>query len=175
MPTPAGRTVELIVAHTRNLVIGRAGGMPWHLPDDLAQFKRATLGRVVIMGRRTFDEIGKPLPGRINLVVTRQSGWESPGTHRCASLDEALALADELIEAGMASGDPAVIGGGQLYRLALPISDRIRRTLIDADIEGDTTFPDLGAAFEVTESQSHPVDDRHAFSFIVEVLERRIR
>ena len=136
-PGAALLRVHLIVAMARNGVIGKGGSMPWHLPEDLAHFKRTTLGHVVIMGRRTWDSIGRPLPGRRNLVVTRDPGWQAPGAQACRSLPEALACSAP-------ATDVFVIGGAQLYAQALagPVQS-LHLTRIDADIEGDTIFPAL--------------------------------
>jgi len=130
----------LIWAEAAGGVIGRDGGMPWHVPEDLAHFKAITLGSPVVMGRRTwesFPERFRPLPGRRNIVVTRQQHWADAGAERAASLESALAAA--------AAGDPEwiwVIGGGQLYREAIVGAHRLEVTELDVAFEGDTTAPD---------------------------------
>lgn len=132
--------VGLIWAEARGGVIGARGGMPWHVPEDLAHFKSATLGAPVVMGRRTwesFPERFRPLPGRRNIVVTRQDDWADAGAERAASLEAALAAAGET--------DPErvwVIGGGQLYREAIALADRLDVTELDLDVDGDTRAPD---------------------------------
>lgn len=122
--------LALIVARARNGVIGRDNTLPWHLPEDLAHFKRTTMGKPIIMGRKTFESIGRPLPGRRNVVVTRNAAWQHAGCETAASLDEALARC--------ADADVAfLIGGAQLYAEAMPRADRLIITEIDADIDGD--------------------------------------
>jgi dihydrofolate reductase len=126
--------LSLIVARARNGVIGRAGTLPWRLPEDLAFFKRTTMGHPIVMGRRTWESIGRPLPGRRNIVVSRQAGFVAAGAEVVPSLDEALRLC-----AG--AGELFVIGGAQLYGEALPRADRLIVTEIDADFDGDTHWP----------------------------------
>ncbi len=157
---------SLIVARAANGVIGKDNGMPWHLPADLAHFKRTTMGRPVIMGRRTWESIGRPLPGRRNLVVTRNAGFAAPGAEVVGSLEaawRAVTDADEVF----------VIGGGQLYAEALPGADRIYVTEIGETIEGDTRFPDLVAAdWRETVLGEHAPDERNAHRLRFRLLER---
>ena len=128
--------VVLIVAMARNRVIGRDGTLPWHLPEDLKRFRQLTMGHPIIMGRKTWDSIGRPLPGRRNIVVSRNPGLALEGAETAASVEDALKLT--------ADADTVfVIGGEQIYRAALPLADRIELTLIDADVEGDTSFPEI--------------------------------
>lgn len=137
--------------------------MPWSLPRDLAHFKRITMGHAIIMGRRTFDEIRKPLPGRLNIIITRDPVWSAPGVERAENLDDAIAIAERA-----SPGDThMIVGGGQIYRLALPRAQRIELTRIHAEIEGDTTFPELGEAWELVSSERHEADEAnpHAMSF----------
>jgi dihydrofolate reductase len=126
--------VTIIVARARNGVIGRDNGLPWHLPEDLRHFRETTLGHPVVMGRRTFESIGRPLPGRRNIVVTRDPGWSHPGCDRAASLTDAFASC---------AGSPEVfvIGGAQLYAQALDDADRLIVTEVDIDADGDARFP----------------------------------
>jgi dihydrofolate reductase len=126
--------LTLIVARARNGVIGRDGALPWRLPEDLAFFKRTTMGHPIVMGRRTWQSIGRPLPGRRSIVVSRQAGFVAEGAEVVPSLDEALRLC-----AG--SREVFVIGGAQLYAAALPRAQRLIVTEIDADFEGDTHWP----------------------------------
>ncbi len=126
--------VVLIAAVARNGAIGRDGGMPWHLSADLQRFKRTTLGAPVIMGRKTWDSIGRPLPGRRSIVITRDAQWQAQGAEKAGSLQAALRLAEGAETA-------FVIGGAQIYAQALPLADRLLLTEIDADFEGDTFFP----------------------------------
>ena len=124
----------VIAAVTRNGVIGKDGGMPWRLPADLQHFKRLTLGHPILMGRRTWDSLGRPLPGRRNIVVSRQPGWQANGAEHADSLAAALQRV-----AGESTA--FVIGGAQLYAQALPLASRLELTEIDADFDGDTVFP----------------------------------
>lgn len=159
--------VSLVAAMTENHVIGRDGGMPWHLPDDLAHFKRLTRGHTVIMGRKTFDEIRRPLPERRNVVITRNPALRPAGVVAVGSLAEALALA---------AGEPEVfvIGGGEIYRQAMDRADRLVLTLIHATLEGDTWFPAFDRGAWVLESEAHhPADARHAYAFDVQSWRRR--
>lgn len=157
---------SLIVARAANGIIGKDNGMPWHLPADLAHFKRTTMGRPVIMGRRTWESIGRPLPGRRNVVVTRNTGFLAPGAEVVGSLEDAwrvLADADEVF----------VIGGGQLYAETLPGADRVYVTEIGKAIEGDTRFPDLDPSeWRETVLGEHAPDDRNAHPLRFRLLER---
>jgi dihydrofolate reductase len=137
--------IALIVAHDRQRCIGQGNALPWHLPADLAHFKRTTLGQPVIMGRKTWDSIGRPLPGRLNLVVSRQVGLTLPGATVCDSLASAL----EQAEAAMAPGSEGfrfVIGGAQLYAQALPLAQFAFITEVDLDVQGDAHFVALPEA-----------------------------
>ena len=124
----------LVLAVGRNGVIGKDGKVPWHIPEDLAHFRRETVGHAIIMGRRTWDEVGKPLPKRRNIVVSRREGLALPGAEVVSSLDEAIALART------SDPEPRVIGGAEIYRLALPLATKIILTEVDRDAEGDTFF-----------------------------------
>jgi len=154
MSCPLGRRLSavprlhLIVARARNGVIGNRGAMPWHLPEDLAHFKRTTLGHCIIMGRKTWDSIGRPLPGRRNIVVTRNPQWQAPGAEAASNLDAALALCGD--------DDVFVIGGGELYAQALlrPVAS-IHLTEIDADFDGDARFAPLQAGRWRERSREH--------------------
>lgn len=127
-------SVSIIAACARNRVIGAGNRLPWHLPEDLARFKRLTTGRCIVMGRKTFESIGKPLPKRTSIVVTRGKQDLPAGVKRAGSVEEALALA---------TGEVFVIGGAEIYRQTLDRADRLYLTLIDADVEGDVLFPEL--------------------------------
>jgi dihydrofolate reductase len=147
--------ITLVVARARNGVIGRDGSLPWRLPDDLRRFKALTLGKPVLMGRRTFASIGRPLPGRRNLVLSRDATFRAEGVEVVQSLEEAIDLAGRDTEL-------MVIGGGEVYRLALPHATRIELTDVDAEVEGDATFPELDAAtWRVVATSSRPADARH--------------
>lgn len=154
--------LHLIFARSRNGVIGREGGLPWHLPEDLAHFKRCTLGSPVIMGRKTWDSLPpkfRPLPGRANVVVTRQTDWHSEGALRADSLEAAMA------QCGSAT-DVWVIGGAQLYALALDKASTAVVTEIDADVEGDAFAPHFGDQWHVTAREAHVAANGTRYQFI---------
>jgi dihydrofolate reductase len=160
--------LTLVVAVADNGVIGARGGMPWHLPADLQHFKRLTYGKPVLMGRLTWDSIGKPLPGRRNLVLTTDPEWRAEGAERVASLDQALALAE-----GDGAGELMVIGGAAVYRLALPAARRIYLTRIHATPAGDTFFPAIEAGdWEEVACRERPADERNPFDLTFLTLER---
>ncbi|AEG92539.1 dihydrofolate reductase [Ramlibacter tataouinensis] len=152
----------LIFARAANGVIGRHGGLPWHLPEDLAHFKQVTLGCPVIMGRKTWDSLPprfRPLPGRRNIVVTRQPGWQAEGAQRAGSLREALALCEGQRQAW-------VIGGAELYRLALPHAQVVEATEIGAEYDGDAYAPDLGPAWLEVARERHQSPAGLPFDFV---------
>ena len=158
------RRISLIWAMTRNRVIGNAGGLPWDLPDEMAHFKRTTLGHAVIMGRRTYESVGHPLPQRRNIVLSRRGlATVDPGVTVAADFDAALAAAGE--------GECFVIGGAQPYAAALPRAHRLIGTFIDAEIEGDTLFPQFDPDdWRLVESTHHPADERHAYGYDIRVF-----
>jgi dihydrofolate reductase len=131
--------VSQVVAMSRNRVIGRDNALPWHAPEDLKRFKRLTTGRPVIMGRKTFASIGRPLPKRLNIVVTRDRGFHAEGVVNAYTIEEALRLAQE----SMLGDEAMVIGGAQIFELVMPITQTIHLTEIELDVEGDTFFPAL--------------------------------
>lgn len=158
--------VSLIVAVSANGVIGRDGGMPWHLPDDLKRFKALTMGKPMLMGRKTFESIGQALPGRTSLVITRSRTWSGPGATVVHSLSEALTAA-------RAASELVVIGGAQIYELAMPCVQRVYLTRILAHLDGDVVFAPLAAGqWRESDRQVHPPDARHAYGMIFSVLER---
>jgi dihydrofolate reductase len=162
---PASSTIfiALVVAMARNGVIGRDNGLPWgRLPEDLKHFKAATLGKPVLMGRKTYESIGKPLPGRTNFVLTRDRGWKADGVVAVHSLDEAL------------TGDyVSGIGGAEIYRLLLPVANRIYLTRIDADVAGDTVFPPIDYSEWVeTGRRAITADERNPYNMSFVTLER---
>lgn len=134
--------VALIWAMSRNGVIGRNNALPWHLPEDLRYFKRVTFGKPVIMGRKTWESIGRPLPGRANIVITRDEGFQAEGARVVHSLEQALSVAQSI--ALLDGVDEAmVIGGAEIYALALPLAQRLYLTQVHAEVEGDACFPAL--------------------------------
>ncbi|ART83092.1 dihydrofolate reductase [Oceanisphaera profunda] len=157
--------VALIVAMTRNGVIGKDNAMPWHLPADLAYFKQTTLGKPIVMGRNTFNSIGRALPGRRNIIVS-QSLIEAPiGTEVVPSPEAALALL-----AG--ESEVMVMGGGQLYQAFLPLSQRLYLTQIEADVEGDTYFPFQAADWQLESEQLRLGDERNEYNCRFQVYKR---
>mgnify|MGYP000117573693 CR=1 FL=1 len=160
--------INLIFARAANGVIGKDNTMPWHLPEDLAHFKRQTQGCPVVMGRKTFESIGRPLPQRHNIVLTRQVGF--------SARDPAVTVVSTLQAALQAAGDVPevmIIGGAEIYQLALPLAQRIILTRVHANVQGDTHFSPLDPkAWRVASSESYAADERHAYSMTFEDLER---
>lgn len=158
------RAISLVVARAENGVIGREGSLPWHIPADLKHFKGLTIGKPMIMGRKTFESLPGLLPGRRHIVLTRDAGWTAEGAGVVHSPGDALQLAGE--------SDVAVIGGAQIYALFLPLANRIELTQVHAEVAGDTLMPHIGDEWEETARIRHEAQDgRPAFSFIT--LERR--
>ena len=158
----ARSTITLILARADNGVIGRDGGLPWRLPADLRRFKSLTMGKPMIMGRKTFDSLPSVLPGRRHIVLTRDAGWSAPGAEPVASIDEALALCGP--------GDVMVIGGVAVFSLFLPRADRIELTEVHIEAEGDVVMPPFEGWREIAR-EDHPADgERPAHSFVT--LER---
>ena len=156
----------LVVAMARNRVIGRDNQLPWRLPDEIAYFKKVTMGHPIVMGRRTYESIGRPLPGRMNIVVTHNRGYAAPGCTVVGSLDEAWRAAGDADEV-------CVIGGTSLFRESLPIADRIHLTEVEAEVPGDTYFPDFDRGqWRETEIERHAADARHAYPFRILRLDR---
>lgn len=159
-------SLSIVVAVAENGVIGAANALPWRLPDDLKRFKALTLGKPVVMGRKTYDSIGRPLPGRTNIVVSRQSGLTIPGCVVVSSIEAALAAAG-------AAPEVVLVGGAQLYRAALPAVSTIHLTRVHAAVAGDTLFPELEPAqWRETVVGTHPADERHEYAFTFLTLER---
>ncbi len=154
--------VSLVAAVARNGVIGRDGELPWRLPGDLRYFKALTLGKPVVMGRKTWESIGRPLPGRRNVVITRQPGYAADGAEVVSSPEAALSLLE-------GEAEVMIIGGEAIYRAFLDRATRIYLTEVDADVEGDARFPDLGRSEWVETSREEGVPDErdeHAYRFI---------
>ncbi|HEY6457154.1 MAG TPA: dihydrofolate reductase [Steroidobacteraceae bacterium] len=166
MSVTAGPMISLLVAATENGVIGRDNGMPWHLPDDLKHFKALTLAKPVLMGRRTFESIGRPLPGRTTVVLTRTAGWSAPGVSVVADLEAAIRAAGTAPEL-------VIAGGAQVYALALPRATRIYLTRIHAVIAGDTRLPEIADnEWRETARELHPIDARHLYAMSFVTLQR---
>ena len=157
---------SLVVAVAANGVIGRDNQLPWKLPEDMAYVKKVTMGHPVVMGRRTWESIGKPLPGRENIVVTRNPAFQAPGCRVVHTLAEAW-------EAAAGAEEVSVIGGTTLFEETLPIADRIHLTEVQADVPGDTYFPVFDRRrWRETEIARHPADARHEYPFRIVVLDR---
>jgi dihydrofolate reductase len=162
--------ITMVVARARNGVIGKDGAMPWHLSADLKRFKAITVGKPVVMGRKTFESIGKPLPGRQNIVLTRDASWAADGVTVVPNLAEAIAAAglDPRVR-----GHIMIIGGAEIYALAMPIATRVELTEIDAEPEGDTFLPAFDPARweEVARETHEPEGDKPGYAWIT--LKRR--
>jgi dihydrofolate reductase len=159
--------VSIVVATDDHGGIGLGGGLPWHLPEDLKRFKALTMGKPIVMGRRTHDSIGRPLPGRHNIVISRQPGLRIEGCTVVDSLDAALAAAGPVPEV-------VVIGGADVYRLALPGAETLYLTRVHADVGADTFFPALDAAdWEEVAREERPADERHPHALSYVTLRRR--
>ena len=158
-------TISLIVAMDEGSLIGRQNQLPWRLPDDLKHFRRLTLGKTVLMGRKTFQSMGKALDGRTNWVVTRDPAFSAEGCRVFSDLESAVAAHRE--------GELMVIGGAEIFRETLPLAHRIYLTRVHARLEGDVRFPELALKnWRVTERAEHAADARHAHAFTFETLER---
>jgi dihydrofolate reductase len=162
----AVQTISLIVAMGQNRVIGRGAEIPWRLPADQQRFKRITMGRPIIMGRKTHASIGRALPGRLNVVVTRQADYDAPGCEVVGSLEAALVRAGD--------GEAFVIGGHELYQRSLPIADRLYLTCLDLSPEGDVYFPEFNSAeWMEIERLEGVVDEKNVHPHRFVTLQRR--
>lgn len=158
--------ISIIVAAAENGVIGAGGQLPWKLSDDLKRFKAVTMGKPIVMGRKTWESIGRPLPGRQNIVITRQAGFEAAGCDVVASPQDAVALAGEADEI-------MVIGGSQVYDLFLPEADRVYLTRVHADVEGDAFFAALDQdEWRLVSDERHRADERNEFDYSFRLYER---
>jgi dihydrofolate reductase len=158
--------LTIIVAVADNGVIGSGNQLPWRLPDDLKRFKALSLGKPVVMGRKTYDSIGRPLPGRANIVISRQPGLEIPGCRVVGSIEEAL-------EAAQPAPELVIVGGADIYRQVLPQVTTIHLTRVHADVAGDVLFPELQPhEWREVAKEYHPADERHAHAFTFSTLER---
>lgn len=166
MNTPQKPRLSLIVAMAKNRIIGADGRIPWHLPNELQLFKQVTMGHHIIMGRKTHESIGRLLPGRTTVIVTRQRDYAVPGAKIAHTLEAAIA---------QCAGDSEVfvIGGGELYRAAMPLADRIYLTVVDAEPAGDTRMPEFDPAeWRVSDTKQFHRDERHAHDYRFEVHDR---
>lgn len=158
--------ISLIVAMSENGVIGRGNDLPWHLPADLRRFRRLTMGHHIIMGRKTYESIGRPLPGREMIVISRQPHYSAPGATVVSNVAAALAAA-------AADDEAFIIGGAAIYRQAIPRVKRIYLTQIHASVEGDTQFPDVDwSRFQLVEDKLHPADEKNPFAYSFQLFQR---
>jgi len=161
--------ISIIVAVSTNNVIGVEGGLPWKLSEDLRRFKRLTMGKPIVMGRRTWESIGRPLPGRQNIVLTRRSGFDAPGCDVVASPAEALDAAGDADEI-------MIIGGSQVYALFLSKASRLYMTRVHADIDGDAEFPELDEEeWQMVDNEARQADDANQFAVEFRTYERQAR
>lgn len=151
--------INIIVAISKNRVIGNDNKLIWSLPSDLKRFKQMTTGNTVVMGRKTYESIGKPLPNRRNIIITRNSDYKAEGCEIVNSLEEALMLCNN---------NCFIIGGGEIYKQSLPLADKLYLTVINEDFEGDTFFPEVGNDWVKVSREDHEPDDKnkHRYSFI---------
>ncbi len=151
--------IKIIVATSKNRVIGDSNSLIWHLPADLKRFKEITTGNTIVMGRKTFESIGRPLPNRRNIIITRDIAYNVDGCEVVNSLEEALMLCNN---------NCFIIGGGEIYSQSMSIADQIYLTQVHEDFDGDTTFPEIGSEWKMVTSQDFEPDEknRHSYSFI---------
>lgn len=161
--------ISMIAAMANNRIIGEDNQMPWHLPADLQHFKRVTMDKPVVMGRKTFESIGRPLPGRRNVVITRNASYEADGIEVVTSPEAALSLLEGVEEV-------MIIGGGNIYSQFLASAQRLYLTFIDLDVAGDTQFPDYQANTDWDEvtSESHEPDERNKYGYTFVTLHKKL-
>jgi len=163
----------MIAAVARNNVIGADGGMPWRLPTDMAHFKRHTMGKPIIMGRKQFESVGKPLPGRANIVVSRQKGYQPEGVLVINDFAAALRHGREIAAADGAD-ELMIIGGGEIYSLGMTFADRLYITHVAAEPAGDTWFPEIDPnRWQVTREETLPVSEKDSAAFVVKTYDRK--
>ena len=148
--------IKIIVAISKNRVIGDSNKLIWHLPADLKRFKEVTTGHPIVMGRKTYESIGRPLPNRRNIIITRDENYEVDGCEVVNSIEEALLLTNS---------DCFIIGGGEIYKQTLHIADQIYLTQVDEDFDGDTTFPELPAAWYVSNKEDFESDEKNPYKY----------
>ncbi|WP_318445555.1 type 3 dihydrofolate reductase [Photobacterium leiognathi] len=157
--------ISMIAAMAHDRVIGKENAMPWHLPADFAWFKQCTLGKPVVMGRKTFESIGRPLPGRHNIVISRNPDFHAEGITVVGDINAAKKAAGDVEEL-------MIIGGGSIYQACLPQVDCLYLTFIDADLDGDTRFPEWGDGWHQVSSEHYVADEKNAYAMDFTVLER---
>ncbi|AXY02007.1 type 3 dihydrofolate reductase [Vibrio alfacsensis] len=157
--------ISMIAAMADNRIIGKDNQMPWHLPADFAWFKRSTMGKPVVMGRKTYDSIGRPLPGRLNIVISRDASLSIEGVTTVTSIEQALEAAGSVEEV-------MIIGGGAIYAACLPMANKLYVTHIEAEVEGDTQFPQWSNDFKETYSEAYQADEKNAYNMRFTILEK---
>lgn len=161
-------TISLVVAAANNNAIGKEGKMPWHLPNDLKHFKNVTWGMPVVMGRKTFDSLGKPLPGRKNIVITRQKEWEAEGAVKAANIKDALFIAQQAD-----ANEIMIIGGGEIFKALFNRAKKIYMTRVEADPDADTFFPVIDPErWHLMSQQNYEADEKNAFNYSFQTWER---
>lgn len=162
--------ISIIVAVAKNNVIGKDNTLIWHLPNDMKFFKETTNGHCIITGRKNYESIPakfRPLPNRINMVLTRQENYEAPGAVICSNLYEALKKAEALRES-----ECFIIGGGEIYKQALPLAQKLYITRIDQEFEGDTWFPEIGSEWKLVQEEKHSADEKHKYAYAFCIYEK---
>lgn len=157
--------ISMIAAMADNRIIGKNNEMPWHLPADFQWFRRCTMGKPVVMGRKTYESIGRPLPGRMNIVLSRDAALEINGVTCVTSIDEAIQAVGEIEEL-------MIIGGGAIYQACLPMANKLYLTHINANLDGDTQFPQWGTDFKESYSETYSADDKNAYDMRFVILEK---
>ena len=158
--------ISMIAAMADNRIIGKDNQMPWHLPADFAWFKRCTLGKPVIMGRKTYESIGRPLPGRHNIVISRDASLAIEGVSIVSSIEEAIEVAGHVDEV-------MIIGGGSIYQACMPQANKLYLTFIDLNIEGDTQFPEWGCEWQEVHREMYQADDKNAHNMQFVVFDKQ--
>ena len=168
-PIGGFRGLSLIVATSLNNAIGKANAMLWHLPEDFKFFKNTTWGMPIIMGRKTFESIGKPLPGRTNIIITSNTDWKVEGTIAVANIEDAIKAAE-----ATNAKEIFITGGGEIYKQTMPIANKIYRTLVHTEIDGDTFFPEIDETiWEKTFEKNVVADEKNKYDMSFQTWERR--
>lgn len=161
-------TISFVVAASTNNAIGKNNQLMWNLPNDMKFFKNVTWAMPVLMGRKTFESLGKPLQGRLNIVITRQTGWQPDGTVVVHSLQDAIKAAKTADYR-----EAFIIGGGEIFKESMPVADKIYLTRVDAELEGDAFFPVIDSTkWQLSSEQSFPADAKHAYAYHFQLWER---
>ena len=164
--------LAVIVAAAENGAIGRNNALPWHLPEDLRYFRRITMGKPIVMGRKTFESIGRPLPGRTNIVITRNGEFSAPGVRVVRSLEEALRLAEDIATIDGVS-ELVVIGGAEIYRLAIPLADRLYLTEVHAEVDADAFLPGIAwSQWREVARERHEASGANPFAYSFAVYDK---